>query len=226
MLADLWNVDFWNWIKALYGVEALQGYTEKEIVFVKERFGALPQVLEEYYCTAGRTKALHGVQDEWILPEHFERWKWLQKSEYLILLNDNQGVCRAGIRKEDLVLPDPPVYSTEDDKEWVLCAPSTSVFLAAALAYEAVFHFECSSEEFYWLTEEEVELLGEKLAKLPFALTNWINGMEITLYHYGMDDMVAVMDCKDGNPSMLYGAASEGSYRRLWEILEGIGEPM
>ena len=28
------------------------------------------------------------------------------------------------------MLPDPPVYVTEDDKNWTLCAPTTSEFLA------------------------------------------------------------------------------------------------
>ena len=54
------------------------------------------------------------------------------------------------------MLPDPPVYVTEDDKNWTLCAPTTSEFLSAALAYECVFTFECNPEEFYWLTEEEL----------------------------------------------------------------------
>lgn len=223
--------DLWNRVKALYAVETLHGYTEEEITWLKGKFGALPQVLEEYYRNAGGTQEFHCVQDEWILPEHFQRWKWLQQSEDLILLNENQGVCRAGIHREDLSLPNPPVYSTEDDQQWELCAPSVSDFLWAALAYEAVFQFAYGAEEFYWLTDRDVALLEEKLtektlAKLPFALSNWINGMSITLYYHKMDDMIAVMDCGDGNPTMLYGAASEGSFYELQAILEGIGEAM
>lgn len=214
----------WDMFKPLYAVESLQGYTAQEIELLKGMFGTLPQVLEEYYRTAGQTQAFHHVQDIWILPEHFQKWEWLHQSEYMILLNENQGVCRAGIRREDLCLPNPPVYSTVDDKNWVLCAPTTSEFLSAALAYEAVFCFAYCSEEFYWLTEDEVNLIQSKLTKLPFELANWLSGMKITLYNNEDDNMVVIMDCADGNPNMFYGAASEKSYAKLLTVLKGIGE--
>ena len=54
---------FWEMFKPLYAVDTLEGYTENEIVYLKELFGALPQVLEDYYRAAGRTKAFHCVQD-------------------------------------------------------------------------------------------------------------------------------------------------------------------
>lgn len=215
-----------NNFKLLYATETLQGYTDKEISLLKEIFGALPQVLEDYYRAAGQTKAFHYVQDEWILPEHFQKREWLRQSEYLILLNENQGVCRAGIHKDDLSLPNPPVYSTEDDRNWVLCASTTSEFLSAALAYEAVLSFSYSSEDFYWLSDVDVDLIKSKLTKFPFELTNWINGTKITMYNNEIDNMVAIMDCGDDSPSMIYGAASEKSYIKLLSVLEGIGEPI
>lgn len=111
-------------------------------------------MLEDYYRTAVNTEAFHCVQDSWILPKHFPKWSWLTESDCLTLLNENQGVCHAGIKRKDLSLPDPPVYTTDDDKNWVLCSQTTSEFLTAALAYEAVFSFEYCPEEFYWITEE------------------------------------------------------------------------
>lgn len=211
-------------LKGLYAVDDLQGYTEEEIDALKQQFGALPSVLESYYRTAGRTEAFHCVQDSWMLPEHVQRWDWLQNSSHMILLNENQGVCWAGIRREDLVLANPPVYTTEDDETWVLCAPTTSEFLSAALAYEAVFTFAYNPEEFYWLTEEEMASVKAQLTKYPFALQSWVGGMKITFYSNAADNLVAVMDC--GDLQMLYGAASEASYLKLMEVMEGIGEPM
>ena len=119
---------FWEMFKPLYAVYTLEGYTENEIAYLKELFGALPRVLEDYYRAAGRTKAFHCVQDTWMLPEHFQKWEWLREPDYLILLNENQGVCQAGIRREDLMLPDPPVYVTEDDKNWVLCGMRITLY--------------------------------------------------------------------------------------------------
>ena len=216
----------WELFQKLYAVETLQGYTEAEIKYLTELFGALPQVLEEYYRVAGRTEAFHQVQDEWILPEHLKRWDWLRQLDYMVLLNENQGVCRAGIRRQDLSLPDPPVYYTEDDKDWALCAPTTSGFLSAALAYESVFHFSYEPEEFYCITEAEVAFIQENLKKFPYSLEKWVSGMKVTLFQNEADNMVAIMDCGDGSPSMLYGAASESSYGKLRAVLEGVGEAM
>lgn len=213
-------------IKSLYGIDCLQGCDIEEMNDMKSLFGELPKVLEEYYLKAAKTEEFHCVQDIWMLPEHFMKWEWLQNSEYLILLNENQGVCRAGIRREDLVLPDPPVYNSHDDKNWKLCAPSTSEFLAAALAYESVYAMEYTPEDLYYeLTEEEKELLDSKLTKYSFTMQNWINDIEIAFYSNAKDNLVALMGC-EGDWQMLYGAVSEASYDKLLSVVEDMGDPM
>lgn len=220
------STKFLEKIKPLYGIDELQGYTDADIALLRDRFGVLPQVLEEYYRAAGRTKAFHDVQDIWILPEDYGLGESLRQTQYLILLDENQSVCCCGIRREDLCLPDPPVYSTDDGENWVLCASATSAFLAAALAYEAVFYFEYAPEEFYQLNQKDVELVRSKLTKFPCEMTNWIGGMKITLYQSEADNMAAVMECGEDDFQMLYGAAREESYDRLHLILKGIGEPI
>lgn len=210
-------------VRPLYAAESFQGCTDGDIQILKDVFGTLPPVLENYYRAAGRTKAFHRVQDDWMLPEHFQKRTWLRESDHLILLNENQGCCRAGIRREDLILPDPPVYTTADDKTWTLCAPSTSEFLAAALLYESVFTFSYNPEEFYWLTKQDLALMQSRLAKLPFSLPNWME-MTVTFYSSAPDNLAALMDC--GDLQVLYGAASEASYRRLMEAMDGLGEPI
>lgn len=212
-------------IQQLYAVQTVQGYAEQEIAYLKERFGTLPEVLELYYRTVGGTNACDAVQDIWIKPEHYKKWKWLQEIDNLVLLQENQGVCSAGIRKADLSLPDPPIYVTEDDGHRLPCAPSVSMFLCAALAYESVFAMPYSSEEFYWLEEEEISVLSSHVKKLPFSLRNWLCA-EITLYQNMPDQMVAVMQYEDGSGCMLYGAASKVSYDQLHAILEDMGEAM
>lgn len=211
-------------IQKLYMPQTLEGYTEAQIAYLKQRFGQLPEVLEQYYRTAGGTQACYAVQDIWILPEHYQTWKWLQEIEDIILLHENQGVCSAGVRKADLALSDPPVFVREDG-DWLPCAPSVSTFLCAALAYESVFALPYTSEEFYWLEEEDIAVLPSRLTKLPFALQNWLCA-EITLYQDTPEQMVAVMQNEDGSGCMIYGAASEAAYDQLYQILEDIGESM
>lgn len=211
-------------IKPLYSVDELEGYSDDEIELLKQQFGVLPSVLEVYYRIAGKTDAfLHG-QDNWMLPEHFQKWKWLHASDYLVLLNENQGVCRAGIHRKDLHLSDPPVAITDDDKVWTLCTPSTSEFLAAALTYEAVFTLEYNPEEFYWVTKDEMKFLQLRLLKYPFELQRWVGDMRISFYYNSPDNLVVIMD--GGDLQMLYGAANETAYEKLLAVVKDIGEPM
>ena len=43
------SIKFLEKIKPLYDADDLQGYTDADIELLRDRFGALPQVLEEYY---------------------------------------------------------------------------------------------------------------------------------------------------------------------------------
>lgn len=219
-----------NLIKNLYAADELKGCTDEEIAFMKQKFGALPAVLENFYRTAAKTEALHNAQDLWMLPEHFTKYTWLDDPECLIILNEAQGVCQAGIRRADLTQSDPPVYVKTDDvktedNDWLLCASSTSEFLMVMLGYQAAFAMEFSPEEFYWITEDELSVIKEKLDKLPYEVHNWLYDMSISLYSNAPDNIAAVMECS-GNLQVLYGANSEESSRKLMSVMDGIGEAM
>lgn len=233
-------MDYLSRIKPLYGIDTLRGCGEPEIEAMRGRFGVLPQAVEEFYRAAAKTEAFHHVQDSWVLPEQYEKWTWLEKTDALILLVENQGVCFAGILREDLERPDPPVYVSygrrdqgswqlwaKDAGDWDLCAGSTTEFFAAALAYEAAFTFPWEPQEFYWYTQEEKAVLSSGLTKLPFALKNWCSEMEITLYQNAPDNLLALMSFRgEEEPQALYGAVTEESYRKLLEVVGKMGEPV
>lgn len=217
---------FFDRLKQIYSVEEFYGYTDEDIDYIKSLFGNIPKVLEEYYRKVGRTEAFYYVQDTWLLPEHFKKWKWTQKSDHMILLNENQGVCRAGIKREDLTLDNPPVYVTNDDKNWALCADTVSEFLSAALAYEEVFAFEFCSDDIYELTGEEFSLIESRLKKYPFELKNWID-VNIKLYYNDSDNLLAVLDGNDDDYfQMFYGASSQQGYEKLFDSIGDIGDEM
>ena len=210
-------------VRTLYGVERPQGCTEEEIAAVRERFGVLPAVVEEFWRGFGRTRELGQCQDDWMFPEQYAKWKWLEEYDSLVLLNENQGCCRACVRREDLTLPDPPVYTRmEEDDPWLLSAPTTSAFLQAALLYESVWRLEYAPDEFYWLTDEELALVQSKLTRHPAVLRNWME-MEITCYHNRPDNLLAILDV-GGQYQTLYGGATEASCAALLEVMEGLGE--
>lgn len=216
---------FFEWLKGLYAVDSLEGLSDEDIGYMRGLFGAVPRTVEEFYRNAARTDALHHGQDQWLLPEDFKRSERLRASESLLLLSENQGVFLAGIRREDLDMDDPPVYLTEDGKEWKLCADSTTEFMYAMMAYEAVFSYKYSPEEFYWITENELAMLEKNLTKLPYEMRGWF-GDRILLFSNAEDNMVEIMDCGGGDLQMLFGAATEESYLEIMDVVEGMGEPI
>lgn len=213
-------------VRDLYGVDQPQGCTEEEIAAMKERFGAIPAVVEDFWRTFGRTKELTRTDDTWFFPEDFQRWDHLAQSGDLPLLDENQYVCEAVVLQKDLSLPDPPVYTrmAADEGPWVLSAPTVSEFLKAVLTYEAIWQMDHSSEEFYWLTDEELATVQAKLTKRSAVLRNWME-MEITFYSSRPDNLVVIMDV-GGQYQTLYGGNTEGSYAALLEVMEGLGEPI
>ena len=212
-------------IRDLYGVERFQGCTEEEISAVRDLFGDIPAAVENFYRTAGRNQEITRHDDMWFFPEHFQRWKHLAQSDHFPLLCENQGVCRAEIRREDLSLPDPPVYTQmEDDGPWLLSAPAASEFLEAALTYEAIWQLKYSVKEYHWLTGGELAVVQTKLNKRPCVLKNWMD-LEITFYSSRPDNLVVVMDADD-HYEALYGGVTEESYAALLKVMEGLGEPV
>ena len=71
-------------VRGLYGIDQPQGCTEEEIGAVREIFGALPAVVEEFWRTFGRMPQLNYVQDNWIFPADFQKWKHLAEDDDLL----------------------------------------------------------------------------------------------------------------------------------------------
>ena len=223
-------MDLYELVRNLYGVEELKGYSDEDIDFLKEMFGGLPSVLEDYYRKAGRNEKLMSLQDEWILPEHYKTWDWLkEEKDFYILMNENQGVFQLGIRREDMNQPNPPVYYIDDSiPEWVKYCDTVSEFLLCQSAYQAVFTFEYFPEEFYSITQDELKTIEENLKKYPFELKHQERDYPFNMSFYcnASDNLYVVMNYNEDDIQVLYGAVSEESYNRLEEIVGEIGEPM
>ena len=221
-------MDLYELIKNLYGTDELDGYSDEDIAFLKEMFGSLPEVLEDYYRKAGRTEILKHLQDEWILPEHYQNRNWLkQEKDFYILMNENQGVFQFGIRREDMNKSNPPVYYIENELTAKYC-DTLSEFLLCQSAYQAVFTFEYSSEEFYGITEDELKIVEENLQKYPFELKNNEQDypFNMSFYYNASDNLYVVMKYNEDDMQVLYGAVSEKSFDKLEKVVGNLGEPM
>ena len=216
--------DFWKTIKTLYNIETLQGYTEQEMAQIRKMYPTLPKALEEFYQVAAKTPAFHHVQDIWITPEHYQKHPktWFPE-DMLLLLAENQWVCCAGIKKEDLHLDNPPVYVTEDNKQYLLSAQTTSEFIAAVLLYQASFAMKYVFDDVLWLDQEDFEKLEERFERYPFTFQNWLSAGEVVCYHHAPDHLVNVWDL-DGQWQVLYGATNETAFEKLCEDLADLGE--
>ncbi|MCI8688389.1 MAG: hypothetical protein HFF57_08790 [Lawsonibacter sp.] len=214
-------------VRDLYGIDQPQGCTEEEIAAVREKFGTLPAVVEDFWRTFGRTPRLSYVQDDWMFPAFYEKWGWPKRLKDLSLLCENQYVYEAAVLQKDLSLPDPPVYirPAADEGPWQLSSPTVSEFLEAALLYEAVWQLDHEPGEFYWLTEKELAVVQDKLTKSPAVLKNWFVS-EITFYSNRPDNLVVIMDMEDGMYQASYGGATQESFDALMEVMEGLGEPI
>ena len=216
-------------VKRFYAINKFHGSKPEEINYLKQKFGQIPQVLEEFYLKAGNTDRLNHGQDTWIMPKNYEKYTWLWNfTGGIIILNENQGVCQAYIRNEDLSLPDPPVYVWYgENEEPQLCTKNLSEFIIAASAYEAAFTFEYEPEDFYYVNSEDYSEFESRLEKYPFKLTGWISSeIEITFYNNDPYNLVAALYyCEDDGSQLIYGAVNEEAYNKLEKALEGICEP-
>ena len=211
-------------LKNLYGITD-KSLDEKEFAFLENKFGTIPGKLREFYSISGCSGKIQNGQDDWITPVHYKNWKWLNDEENLFVLHENQGVCHAVILKEDLGKDDPPVYIVDDNLENpLLCAAGTEEFIKAALVYEAVFQFDYSSESFYYISDDEFEILKEKLDFMPYHLENWLF-TDVMLFRYLSDGAAFVMGSED-NYQMCFGAASKETFDKLSSVLDSIGEEM
>lgn len=218
-------------VKRFYAINKFHGSKPEEISYLKQKFGQIPQVLEEFYLKAGNTDRLNHGQDTWIMPKNYKKYTWFDDFiDGIVLLNENQGNCQAYIRHRDLSLPDPPVYIWYgEEEEPLLCTQSLSEFIIAASAYEAAFTLEYSPEDFYYVSSEDYGEFEARLNKYPFKLTNWISSdIEITFYNNDPYNLVADIyseSIEDDGHQLIYGALNEEAYNKLEKALEGICEP-
>jgi hypothetical protein len=110
-------------INILLGLNSPNGFSENEIADILNSFGAFPQILLDYYKELGNYD-FNNWQDYLTKPyknNYFVMGKYLinhSTDKYAIICQENQGVCFAGIKAEDLSQENPPVYFTFDKKHW------------------------------------------------------------------------------------------------------------
>lgn len=210
----------YNEIFRLFNAEDPVGYTAEEVELAKSKVGDIPEKLKEFYLYCGNTPELHGLQDEFMLPDRYPAFMNL---DYIVFFDENQGVCQAAIKKTDAALDDPPVYTSVDNGEWRLSAPRFSEFLRAMFDYQASICLEFNTEEFYFITAEEKAKIENMFPKLG-SFGNWLYDQNITVYGKN-GGRIAIME-NGGDIQMNYAANNIREFERMKTLLNNIGEPM
>lgn len=206
-------------ILELFCIEAPVGYTKEEMDQAKKLVGKMPHALTFFYEHYGRSEALQHLQDLLILPG---RYTALLDEEYVIFFIENQGVCHAGIKKEECILDDPKVYVQMDQGEWELASEHVSEFLVPMFSYQASICLEYSPEEFYFITKEEKKLIEAHYQKRPEAMLSWLRH-KVTMYGNNKC-RISLMEAEDEEElSMVYVANDEEEFIKMQVVFEHIG---
>lgn len=214
----------------LYNVQSFVGYTDDEIFELSKGYDAIPSALVDIWKFCRKTPGLfENNQDSWIDLNFRRKYTWVDNdtNEYFYLLNENQGVYQAAIRKEDLKDNNPIVYVVEDTqdnniREVGKAADSVTDFFMGMLIYEAILaHFEYTSEDMYWYEPEEITTIDNLLVKVPYHIYNWFSD-RIDFYTYSGEEYLFIFQGE--NPSGMYSAKTLDSYKKMKELIGNLGE--
>jgi hypothetical protein len=203
----------------LFCIDFPKGYSYEAVEAAKKQMGGMPKLLEQFYLRFGCSDELNRLQDFLILPN---KYPIFAEADYLVFFNENQGVCQAGIHKKSLSNPNPPVYVSNDDGNWIKSSDFLSEFLIAMFGYQASICLEHAPSEFYWVTAEEKKQIGTFFPKRKESLKMWI-GHEISLYGSNNHARIALMEAY-GYIQLNYAANNIHDFEEMRKLLQNIGE--
>jgi hypothetical protein len=201
-------------IKKLFGITESNGFAKKEIQVVKDIFGDLPKVFTDYYTELGKIENLNHTQDLLIIPGRFQYYK---HDDYLIFYSENQRACVWGIYKDDLSKSNPPVYMSEDGKEWKLETKTLTDFFTAMAFLQGGFALQYPCNTFYELEPHELNFITENFQNKGFSFKEWLGG--ISFYGNYDDDVIVLQDSNQ----IFYTANTKEHFVEMDKILSKLG---
>ena len=207
--------------RELFHIEGNCGYPEAALAPWLERFGAVPDVLRDYYTTLGAHKALNQTQDALVVPDTFlkspNRLSKFLRDDYLVFYVENQNAVTWGVKADDVTQPDPPVYQSTDGDDWFVVTDSISQFLMFQAHMQATFSRE-------YLNEMAWDVSNEQLAEIArlFPSKNADSDMYLGVRFFGEPGTI-IMLLRDGDHwSMYFGCDDEECYDALEARLDDI----
>lgn len=144
-------------IRALFAIEENNGFSEEELLEACRKYGNIPEVLKQYYLQLGKIVSLNRSQNILCGPD-----EWIEAGDYWIFCKENQYVAQWAVKKSDLMLDNPPVYCSQDEKNFNLECEKLYDFLCAMAGFQAAsWGLPYCTEEIYYLKEEQLFQIAE-----------------------------------------------------------------
>lgn len=195
-------------IRALFSINAEDGFSQEEVDAVCKKHGSLPEILKQYYLELGKVIPLNQQQNRLLAPGDL-----IDAGEYLIFYVENQYVAQWAIKKSSLELGNPPVYCALDEKNFKPECENLYDFLCAMANFQAAsWGLTYSSEEIYYLKEEQLKQIASCYRKKSYELHQWI---EIAFYGNREDEVICVL----GGEQMTYASSNGEHFKELEQFL-------
>ena len=202
-------------IKKMYNINEPNGFNDDEINSIYLIFNNLSQVLVDYYSELGKIERLNHTQDSLITPDKFQYFK---NDDYLIFYRENQSVCVWAIHKNDLMKTNPPVYMSEDEKDWRLEADTLCDFFTAMAYLQAVFALDYGAETYYEIEENALAYIRNHYVNKGVAFKQWTTGIE---FYGNYDDSIIVV--MGGGQHLLYSSDNKEHFDEMNADLSKLG---
>lgn len=149
-------------ILELWQIEDDWGHPATALDEWRERFGAVPAALDEYYATLGAHAALNFSQDQLVAPTGTPGARFEiggdDDTDVLVFYVENQVAVQWGVLAADVHADDPRVYMLVDD-EWQSTAATVSEFLIVQAHLQWIFSSADWSEDFLEIDAVALERL-------------------------------------------------------------------
>lgn len=201
-------------LKTLFDISEPCGIDTTELQPWKDKFGAIPKVLTDYYAQLGAHE-FNRSQDYLISPDEINEF---EDNDYLIFYSENQSVSIWGIHKDDVSKDNPPVYENYGKEEWYQTTDTLTSFLNSMGFLQAVFSMEFSNEEYWNISQVQ----ADEIAK-AFKSKNVDSELYTGVRFYGnYDDSVIVIMNNNEGYILMFSSSDEEHFDEMCDIIENI----
>ena len=210
-------------IRELFHLDQPSPLPDEQIKQIRMHFGSIPEALENYYRLCGGCTEMNGTQDFLVTPDGRYGHYFLEKfscSDYCVYYTENQCVSEWAFKKSDSNQENPPVYESYDNGEtWLKTTDSVSQFLISQAYMQAVFSYEYSSEEFYEITPEQIQILAEKFPRTE-ADSDLYHGVQF--FQPYPDTIIMILYNNQEYSDLIYSSESEEHFEEIDQIISEI----